>query len=598
MTSISKLIVGGFKSISERTEIPIAPLTFLFGPNSAGKSSVLEAMDALRRRLNEALFLHSSDFLAVKEYLKRVIAHEPAAGFDPQAHQIGGVSSEGITSRKAINLGIEIEEFSAVELTFWNHRDEASNAAGGVFLALDGAQVSIELTEENSQERAASEIIVNGQTFIRNLSSTYAGRNGMAHIAFSQTNVEGEDWPIDTYELGALVIETSNPYWDSVDIEAANEVLHYSSQEFVETRGFKVKLAELKRLIEGAQSPLMRQLIQANGSELVIRTHAQAMRAEPWSSEGHPSFVQRGYIMRQWRINGLAVTEQDEAEYRSAIALVDWIITATNLLTCEIVESAGTLLNRSVVSGDRRVLTEGDVTVRSDDPTLTGSTLRDYALALGEQSIASKLPNDGTSNGSDFINEILRKDLFVELGYQVTPAVWKIETTAMLYPGIVADGVSCSVLKVQLFLQDTSGRLLKFSEVGSGISYVLPVLASLSTAKMSWISQPELHLHPGAQCELGNSIIRAFNAGRFCAIETHSEHLLLRVLRRIRETTRGINMDPELKCSPEAVSVLCFERQSDGSTRIRQMRVTRQGDFSDRWPNGFFEERGRELFDE
>ncbi len=153
-------------------------------------------------------------------------------------------------------------------------------------------------------------------------------------------------------------------------------------------------------------------------------------------------------------------------------------------------------------------------------------------------------------------------------------------------------------LKVQLYLEDQNGRHLDFHEVGSGISYVMPILVSLNAAKTSWIAQPELHLHPAAQCEMGDVFLQAFNRGHFSVVETHSEHLLLRVLKRIRQTTRGLEIDDDLKCAPEAVSVLYFDPQEDGSTQIRQMRVSRLGDFKDRWPNGFFEERGRELFDE
>ena len=87
MTSISKLIVGGFKSIRERTEIPIAPLTLLFGPNSAGKSSVMDAMDALRQRLKDALSLHASNVMSASEDLNRIIVN-----IDPQAHRIAGVA--------------------------------------------------------------------------------------------------------------------------------------------------------------------------------------------------------------------------------------------------------------------------------------------------------------------------------------------------------------------------------------------------------------------------------------------------------------------------------------------------------------------------
>jgi predicted ATPase len=153
-------------------------------------------------------------------------------------------------------------------------------------------------------------------------------------------------------------------------------------------------------------------------------------------------------------------------------------------------------------------------------------------------------------------------------------------------------------IKVQLYLEDQNGRLLDFSEVGSGISYVMPILASLHGAKTSWVAQPELHLHPAAQCEMGDVFLRAFNRGHFSVVETHSEHMLLRMLRRIRQTTKGAVIDDDLKCPPEAISVLYFDPQEDGNTQVRQLRVSRLGDFKDRWPNGFFEERSRELFDE
>jgi predicted ATPase len=82
-------------------------------------------------------------------------------------------------------------------------------------------------------------------------------------------------------------------------------------------------------------------------------------------------------------------------------------------------------------------------------------------------------------------------------------------------------------------------------------------------------------------------------------IETHSDYLLLRCLRRIRETTNGrLSNDSNLRIQPTDVSILYFEPQSDGSTRIKPIRVSSQGDFLDRWPRGFFEERGKDLFDE
>jgi predicted ATPase len=81
-------------------------------------------------------------------------------------------------------------------------------------------------------------------------------------------------------------------------------------------------------------------------------------------------------------------------------------------------------------------------------------------------------------------------------------------------------------------------------------------------------------------------------------IETHSEYLLLRCLRRIRETTLGKQLpNSPLSLSKEDVSVLYFDPQPDGTTTVKQLRVSTQGDFIDRWPRGFFDERAKDIFD-
>lgn len=606
MTSISKLIVGGFKSIRERTEIPIAPLTLLFGPNSAGKSSVMDAMDALRQRLEDARLLHVSNVMSAQEDLNRIIVN-----FDPKAHRVGGAHAEGTATSTVVNLGMEITGFCADELQFGG-ATEASAAGKGVFLALAGTDVAIELNADSRQSEIISRLTVSGQALLSHVSPTWVVSEGLYDSTTAQLRSDSGDDPSWTsVELGALVIDLSNPHWQSVeqesilDQEFILEGLVSSSypDELQEAKNFKRKLNELKAIVEGSKSALVQQLVTLHGSSLVVRTRSQIFRVESWSPDGL-DFEQRGDLVRLLSTRGVALMKLEVAEYLATEALVDWIVTASNALTIEVVMSAHSMLDRSVVSGDRRVLTEDDVTVQSDDPIFgewplkSGAELKRYALALGEARLPPDRPINSPVAPSDFVNDVFRDDLFMGSGYQVTPAVWRIDTHALLHPDVNVHGVSESVLRVQLFLKDSHERLLNFDEVGSGISYVMPVLASLSRANMSWLSQPELHLHPEAQCKMGDVLIRAFNRGRFSVIETHSEHLLLRMLRRIRQTSKGTCPDAELKCLPENVSVLYFEPTVDGCTRVQRLRVTRQGDFMDRWPEGFFEERGRELFDE
>ena len=196
----------------------------------------------------------------------------------------------------------------------------------------------------------------------------------------------------------------------------------------------------------------------------------------------------------------------------------------------------------------------------------------------------------------DLVNDALAGELFPSRRYRVKPEVSRVRVEELV--GRYPTEQTSESLKISLYLEDANGRALDFQDVGSGISYVLPVLAALWDSDRSWIEQPELHLHPAAQCTLGDVLIRALNRGRFSIIETHSEHLLLRVLRRIRQTHSGKVTDPELRCSPEAVSVLYFDPQEDGGTHVYPLRISRGGDFMDRWPSGFFEEREQEFFDE
>lgn len=141
-------------------------------------------------------------------------------------------------------------------------------------------------------------------------------------------------------------------------------------------------------------------------------------------------------------------------------------------------------------------------------------------------------------------------------------------------------------------------HLLKFNEVGSGLSFMLPIFSCLNTSQISIVEQPELHLHPRAQCELGDVFIFAAHHSHFSVVETHSEHLILRLSRRIRETYKGLLIKNELKLNPSDVSIHYFKPNGDGTTSIHKIRFDSTGEFLDLWPDGFFAERDSELFDE
>ena len=141
---------------------------------------------------------------------------------------------------------------------------------------------------------------------------------------------------------------------------------------------------------------------------------------------------------------------------------------------------------------------------------------------------------------------------------------------------------------------------VRVPDVGVGISQILPVVvAALDPGRpgLTAIEQPELHLHPRIQVELGDLFASQAAKGGIFLIETHSEHLLLRFMKRMRQTYDGTPGNGTLQMRPEDIAVYFVEIDPDREqTLIREMPLNERGDLVEAWPGGFFEEDLREIF--
>ena len=127
------------------------------------------------------------------------------------------------------------------------------------------------------------------------------------------------------------------------------------------------------------------------------------------------------------------------------------------------------------------------------------------------------------------------------------------------------------------------------ADIGFGASQTLPIIIESFYAPAGstlLIEQPEIHLHPKAQAVLGDLFIDAARDGRRSFIvETHSEHLLARVRRRIAEKA----------ISKDQVAIYYFNPTPEG-TAISQVTLNDLGQYES-FPDGFFEEDVKEAFE-
>lgn len=149
-----------------------------------------------------------------------------------------------------------------------------------------------------------------------------------------------------------------------------------------------------------------------------------------------------------------------------------------------------------------------------------------------------------------------------------------------------------------VLIDQTTKTAVSHRDVGIGISQVLPVLVEAygNKERIVAIEQPEIHLHPRLQGELADVFLESAlgpNKNTFI-LETHSEHMILRIMRRIRESTEGKPLPGDIKVRPEDVAVLYVEPDKNGS-RIIEIPLTEDGELGAHWPGGFFDDRVREL---
>ncbi len=123
---------------------------------------------------------------------------------------------------------------------------------------------------------------------------------------------------------------------------------------------------------------------------------------------------------------------------------------------------------------------------------------------------------------------------------------------------------------------------------GFGLTQVLPIFVATLSAKQNdlvIIENPEVHLHPAAQSEMGKFLTKVAAAGIQVILETHSDHILNGIRREVKSGT----------LLPDKLALHFFRPRNDESgSQVESPMIDSEGNL-DSWPEGFFDQIDKDM---
>ena len=147
---------------------------------------------------------------------------------------------------------------------------------------------------------------------------------------------------------------------------------------------------------------------------------------------------------------------------------------------------------------------------------------------------------------------------------------------------------SHGIVYLSLESASSSGTIVNIADVGFGVSQVLPIVLEglrMPTGHTLILEQPEIHLHPQLQMQMADYLISLALSGKRVIVETHSDHIVNRLVHRIVQDTQHNYND--------LISIYFITPTPHGSTCQKVSIDPEKGIVN--WPDGFFDQAANEL---
>jgi len=513
---ITKFELQNFKSFLTRQELPLAPITLLYGPNGGGKSSVIQALLALRQTLacgygefvpngNDVQLGTFASIVSMQDLNRPVVlaVSQNCDGFNRQP---------SITNQ-------------TIELQF---RQSGTGLGGG---ALDRMTVAWD-----GEEPGTCTVVASNRDF-----------------ATPEEKLQNEE-DLGEYARGSLFRFESG---DSI-LNLARLTLAGASQETRNRWKSAFLGAEVKECIR-------RHYIKPNDAGLPIIVHDPLLGCWDFTENGR-FHVQELLDAAEYDGRKLPPDCLGQVGIRFAMLYRDTMPLLSEVVHVEPLRRNPERIYQRVPPKPYRP--------SYDSPESWTDVLYDNPRVL------------------EYCNKWLKN---LGTGYRLEVSPVQIKSVDKFYQLLLVD--------------EATEASVTLADVGFGISQMLPILArphARIADKLICVQQPELHLHPRLQGQLADFFIETACphaqkgviaqspegghtmkvGGSQWLIETHSEALITRFQRRVREGT----------IHASDISVLYVDKILGKGSVVTRLRLGDSGDFIDEWPGGFFEDGFDDIF--
>jgi len=550
---LTALRIGNFKAFAETQRIPVRPLTLIYGANSSGKSSVLHSM-ILARHAQETgdLDVHRTNVGGESVDL---------GGFRQYVH------------RREANRRVEW----AMDLDTSSFKDRLAELFAPVKQVTMLLNLGIGLDDqdhpllESIPEIHTYELLADGQSLLR-MSRRRDGKLQLDRL--------DHEHPVFREVIKAMVLlSTTTETIHPEDFEGLDEAIAELVPEVVakSTQFLPDGLAESNVFSPGGQTRLFtiskarrKEELSAAVRSFLPRKIDEILRGVSQVVTGELSSLRYLGPLRSYPPRHLAFSQHHDPNWYAGGGYA-WDVIRRDA-------SVRKLVNEWLSAPDR-LQTPYELILRD----LVGIDQLEGPLLDGLEQIELNMEPDYDDSPTPT---------------GAYPVIKDPEAEAVKIRDLIRAS-DIDKLNELIMIDRRSNTVVSHRDVGIGVSQVLPILvgAYASRNQIVAIEQPEIHLHPALQADLGDVFIQsALGAGknRFL-IETHSEHLLLRVMRRMRETSNGELPEGVPPITPKDVCVL-FVQPKGTSSAVRHLELDEEGQLLDAWPGGFFEEGYRERF--